>query len=99
MEGHNSFPNSVALSFWAYTVNNFIFKLDVFNTNIASDINKIFLLKKKKKGTQIGSRSNPLFTKTAEETEEYVSPYHRGIISKIYTVENSKGQQPRFLTK
>ena len=39
----------MALSFWAYTVNNFIFKLDVFNTNIASDINKIFLFKKKKK--------------------------------------------------
>ena len=49
MEGHNSFPNSVALSFWAYTVNNFVFKLDVFNTNIATDINKIFLFKKKKK--------------------------------------------------
>lgn len=51
------------------------------------------------KGTQIGSRSNPLFIKTAEEMEEYVSPYPRGIINKIYNVENSKDQQPRFLSK
>lgn len=100
MEGHNSFPKSVAPSFGAYMVSNFIFKLDVFNNNIATNIDKIFLVFFFfKKGTQIGSRSNPLFIKTAEEMEEYVSPYHRGIINKIYNVENSKDQQLRFLSK